>query len=650
MRRKLFYCLLFILLLRFAEAQQHLVDSIAKELKQSIPDSTRAMSMMRLAVDYEVVDTAKAYQSYREAITFASEKKMYYQLGRIYQNQSFLFNSSANYEQAILSFDHAIENYKKSDHPKAKQWEANAYNDKANSLKAQNKFQQAIEYYLKSIALVEQYKLPGGLVSKYTNLSTVFGDIGENEKQTEYALKAVAVAKKDGSRQDVFMAYFILANAYSMQHRDSSAKMALDSSNLYYNQADNTDNIDILFSYYLVSAQVFKSLAQPDSAFYFFQKAFDISKMYNYSYGKAESQLQMGAIAIMQNRYKEAEQNLLSGIKEAETINYFGILNQGYKYLSDVYAVTGRYKEAYEYFQKHKEVNDSMVSMDSKKYANELEKKYETAKKDAQLLLQHSEIERKNTLNYILAAGAALILVISLLLYRNYRQKQKLQQQRINELETEKQLTAAEAVLKGEERERTRLAKDLHDGLGGMMSGIKYSFLTMKRNLIMTPENQQDFERSMDMLDSSINEMRRVAHNMMPEALVKFGLDTALMDFCNDINDTGSSQVTYQSIGIDKIVIEQTTAIAIYRIVQELINNTLKHAAAKSAIVQVTKTNETITITVEDDGKGFNTAILHGTKGIGWNNIQSRIEYLKGKVDVRSEAGKGTSVHIELNV
>ena len=159
-------------------------------------------------------------------------------------------------------------------------------------------------------------------------------------------------------------------------------------------------------------------------------------------------------------------------------------------------------------------------------------------------------------------------------------------------LETEKQLTATEAVLKGEEQERTRLAKDLHDGLGGMLSGIKYSFQTMKRNLIMTPENQQAFERSMDMLDSSIKEMRRVAHNMMPEALVKFGLDTALKDFCNDINQSGALQVNYQSIGMENAVLDQTTAITIYRIVQELINNTMKHAAAKTAIVQVSKTNE----------------------------------------------------------
>jgi two-component system, NarL family, sensor kinase len=101
---------------------------------------------------------------------------------------------------------------------------------------------------------------------------------------------------------------------------------------------------------------------------------------------------------------------------------------------------------------------------------------------------------------------------------------------------------------------------------------------------------------------------------------------------------------------LQNLVIEQTTAITIYRIVQELINNTMKHAAAKTAIVQVSKINNDINITVEDDGKGFNPVILQQAKGIGWSNIQSRVEYLKGKLDVQSEPGKGTSVQIELNV
>ncbi len=169
----------------------------------------------------------------------------------------------------------------------------------------------------------------------------------------------------------------------------------------------------------------------------------------------------------------------------------------------------------------------------------------------------------------------------------------------------------------------------------------------MKGNLIMTPENAQALERSIDMLLSSIHEMRRVAHNMMPEALVKFGLDTALNNFCNDVNQSSALKVTYQSMGLADAVVDESTSITIYRIIQELINNIIKHAAAASAIVQLSKTGQQYSIIVEDNGKGFDTAILKSSKGIGWSNIQSRVEYLKGTVDIQSKPDQGSSVHIE---
>lgn len=171
----------------------------------------------------------------------------------------------------------------------------------------------------------------------------------------------------------------------------------------------------------------------------------------------------------------------------------------------------------------------------------------------------------------------------------------------------------------------------------------------MKENLILTPDTAQAFEHSLDMLETCIKEMRRVANNMMPEALVKFGLNTALKDFCNDINQSGAIKLNYQSIGMDNSNIDQTTSIAIYRIVQELINNSIKHAAAKKAKVQVTQLDDLLSLTVEDDGIGFDPVILQRVRGIGWSNIQSRVDFLKGTLDVQSGAGKGTSVHIELN-
>ena len=279
-----------------------------------------------------------------------------------------------------------------------------------------------------------------------------------------------------------------------------------------------------------------------------------------------------------------------------------------------------------------------------------LEKKFETQKKEDQIMLQQAQIRQKNILNYFFAGSAIGLLIISLLGYRNYKNRQRLQQAKIDELETEKQLTATEAVLKGEEQERTRLAKDLHDGLGGMLSGIKFSLNNMKGNLIMTPDNAQAFERSIDMLDSSIKEMRRVAHNMMPEVLVKFGLDAALKEYCNEIDKSGVIHTSYHSIDLEQVQIEQTVAVTIYRIVQELVNNTIKHAAAKNVLVQAhcTEDGKLLTVTVEDDGKGFDINALPQTSGIGWKNIQNRVEFLKGKLDFKSEAGKGTSVLLEI--
>ena len=207
---------------------------------------------------------------------------------------------------------------------------------------------------------------------------------------------------------------------------------------------------------------------------------------------------------------------------------------------------------------------------------------------------------------------------------------------------------AAQAVLQGQVEERTRLAKDLHDGLGGILSSAKYSFSNMKENMIITSEHAAAFERSMGMLDKSISELRRVAHNMMPEALVAFGLDTALKDFCNSIEQTGVIQLTYQSFEINENTISKTTSAAIYRIIQELLNNILKHAHASTALVQLVRKNLALSITVEDNGKGFDPLVLDNSDGIGYLNLKNRIAYLNGSIDIQTSEGKGTSVNIEI--
>jgi signal transduction histidine kinase len=171
----------------------------------------------------------------------------------------------------------------------------------------------------------------------------------------------------------------------------------------------------------------------------------------------------------------------------------------------------------------------------------------------------------------------------------------------------------------------------------------------MKDNLIISPDNMAVFERSLDMIDSSIRELRRVAHNMMPEMLTRFGLDEALKEYCNALNGTRLLTVKYQSVGMDTRL-DKSIEIIVYRVIQELLNNILKHASASEAFVQLVRETNRLNVVVEDNGNGFDTTLLEKSKGAGWMNIRSRVDYLKGQLDVHSEAGKGTLVNIEFNI
>lgn len=470
-----------------------------------------------------------------------------------------------------------------------------------------NQYHKAVDYGLKGVEAGEHYADTVGLLIAINNLSLCYLRMNNNEKAIELLKKQLEIGKRIHRVRSIRNALSNLASAYYNIGDIKGLEKSTASLNEFNNENSNLDN-----KYRCVQ---------------------NITNAYNYIY---------------QRNFIQAEDQLLKGIKIAEKDSLDDQLLILYQTMSVVKFAQHDFVSGNLYLVKWDILTETYHEKELSEYAIELETKFEMEKKSAKILLQDSQLREKTVLNYLLVGTGGGLMIILLLSYRTYTQKRKLQQQRIAELEAEKQLTATEAVLKGEEQERTRLAKDLHDGLGGMLSGIKHSFTTMKGNLVMTPENHQAFERSMDMLDSSIREMRRVAHNMMPEALIRFGLDTALNDFCNEINQSGALKINYQSIGLANVDIDQTIAVTLYRIVQELINNTMKHASATSAIVQLTKSNGLLSLTVEDDGKGFDTTILNTNKGIGWVNIQNRVEFLKGKLDITSKAGEGTSVHIEL--
>ena len=637
-----------------AWSQQHDIDSLENQLKGTLPDTTRAKSLSQLAMKYETVDTLKSIQTYRKLIDFTISKRLDYYSGLAYFNQSYILKQNQHLKEAKESLDTALVYYNRSDNPNTEFRIAQVYAQLSNVVKDLGDYKATVEYQLKAIAVFEKLDKPASLLVAYINLSSFYKQISEFEKQEFYARKALDVARKTGKQEDFFKSYGHVAFALCQMNRYKEAKQFIDSSKQYY---PANAPADVLITHHLIDGLIDMNLGLLEDANKTFTEGYNISVNAKALFSILQTRLQLSRVLTLQKKFKEAKPLLEQSYKEAFESKNPTQIEIALDYMARFYEESGDYKNGLKYYKEYKEIADSMASAQNKDYAVEQEVKFETAKKESQIKqleadkkIQELSLKQKNIWNYLLAASALIAIIIAALSYRTYSQKRKLQQLRINELEAEKKLTATEAVLKGEEQERTRLAKDLHDGLGGMLSGIKYSFNTMKGNLIMTPENAQAFERSMEMLDSSIREMRRVAHNMMPEALVKFGLDVALSDFCNDINQTGALTVRYQSIGMGNAQIDQTTSITIYRIIQELINNTLKHAAAKNAIVQISKNEDAISITVEDDGKGFDSRLLNMSKGIGWSNIQNRVEFLKAKLDVQSSSDKGTSVHIDITI
>jgi two-component system NarL family sensor kinase len=296
---------------------------------------------------------------------------------------------------------------------------------------------------------------------------------------------------------------------------------------------------------------------------------------------------------------------------------------------------------------KYSILNDSIQGVDIQKQLQELDTKYLTVQKEKQIVTLEKEKQTRNTLIYSLIAGLIGLILIAILGYRNITFRKRVAEQEVQQLQQEKQLVATNSILKGQEEERTRVARDLHDGLGGLLSGIKLTLNSVKGNVILPEESAMTFTRALTQLDGAISEMRRVAHSMMPEALVRFGLIDALSDFCEGISTSGRLKVTMQHFGFENRLDSQVEVV-LYRIVQELLNNVLKYADATEAQVQLTWVDNHVSVTVEDNGKGFDVKTLEVNKGAGLRNVQARVDYLNGTLDIQSKPGEGTSVLVEI--
>lgn len=282
------------------------------------------------------------------------------------------------------------------------------------------------------------------------------------------------------------------------------------------------------------------------------------------------------------------------------------------------------------------------LSIKLKKQLSELNIKLEIERKQKLIQQQQLAVSRRNTTITVIAALFAGVAIISYQSYSRYRLKKVvlLQSAMLHQLDI-----ATQGIIQAEEKERKRIAADLHDGVGQLFSAVRMNLSSLMERMVLTNTDQQVLaEKTLAMVDESCKEVRSIAHQMMPNILLKTGLASAIKDFVNKI-DSQHLKINMQAYGLEERL-DNNVEIVLYRVVQECLNNVIKHARASRLDINITREDGDISVTIEDNGIGFNTADKLKFEGIGLKNIITRVKYLKGSVDISSDQNKGTLVAI----
>ncbi len=312
----------------------------------------------------------------------------------------------------------------------------------------------------------------------------------------------------------------------------------------------------------------------------------------------------------------------------------------------------GQYRKALQYSDQLHELKDSMYNKQDLVLVRELDKKYQSSLKDQELLRQEIELtekERKYNLLLFIIGG---ILITGLFIYKNQEKNKRLAEQdlqlaeqHIATLESRQKIENMSSMIAGQEAERQRIAKDLHDGLGTLLTTVKGKIVQIQ-TAIDELSSANIYESAQDMIDQACEEVRRISHNMMPGVLRLEGLQGAVEDIVTQLEQTHGLQV-FATIDFDDQRVNEVQAHMIYRILQEGINNIVRHSHATEVVIQLMEYDDHLHLLIEDDGDGFD--IEKQASGLGLQSIRSRVAFLNGDLDINSNK-EGTSMHINVAI
>lgn len=358
---------------------------------------------------------------------------------------------------------------------------------------------------------------------------------------------------------------------------------------------------------------------------------------------------------------EEAVKALLQALQTDEGRKNAFFRRQCFRKLADNLQQLGKFEEANLYLNAYIQLNDSLLNRERQSIINRLIVKYETEQKQREIQLLEDERRRrelqvrlKQVGFYAIAVTISALLIIVFIMGVYYynrlksnqiiiEQQKKINEQRIKELQREKELATMESMLKGQQLERARVARDLHDSLGGLLSTIRLRFDELIHGSNNAQQKTTEIQKIKELIHLACQEVRIIARNLMPTSLDGLGLEGAVRELIRKYQKGSKAEINLQCYNLQTPV-PQSKIIHIYHIIQELLHNSIKHANARHILVQLTEQDGYLQILVEDDGTGYDPTTAH--RGMGTENIRFRVNYLHAEINVQSAPDEGTSTLI----
>ena len=631
---------------------RHYPDSLTRLLQSASSDSTRANTFFLLSDYWSDKDRLKALGYARQGLQSSKGNGFYTGLAHFYLGGVYFEYDDRQSQHEYMLAEKLLSLYdtRQAFQYRSRLWhnygviEQRKDNNKAFADILLNK---AIPFAIKANDSIR-------IADNYATVGIIFMNLNEYKKAISHYKRALNLLHHSTKLYAEFADWYTnIAQAYIFDGEYPTAKPYLDSA---FKILSNNTESSYLPAYYCAEGMYYTRSGSYVNALNSLNKGIKLAEKLNRPYDVTSLLYQKYKTYQAQKNYQAAKP-ILFQLYQNEKSSPLAANRQMILYeMAQTDAILGHTKLAYQWLMQYSKLSDSLFSAKTQTEVASLEAKYQNAEKEKEILKLQNERnttlqqQRYNKLFYF--SIIILLCLLCLLAFIQLRNRKRIalknEIQYRNELERiqqEKQLSTYAAIMQGQEQERQRLARDLHDGLGGLLAGVKMDVSKITDKSEMKSGVYAQLKVVTDQLDGSVNELRRIARNLMPETLFKFGLIAALKDFCEGLENE-QTRIVFQCYGINEQNINETSQMMIYRIVQELVTNALKHAQAKNILVDCMLNDNQVNITVEDNGIGFDPETISGN-GIGLTNIRARVNFLNGKLSIQSVHNIGTTVNIE---